>query len=259
MLPLPPAHGPTRSPRTANPRTAPCSSLAAALVAEWLFSRGSGGHLGLREGCAGVRGPLREPVSGAGVFRSSRGFGCRCPAVCGFDHGRRVDDGGVTGWQRVLWWVLAVVGAGAAVASVVWGIGDELEKADQVASVVGAIAGVAALALSLYQVTRPSPPGPQPGTGTPSPPAPAPTGPVTAGDRSIVAGRDVIGSSTGDHGPAGSAGPGVQASPPSPAPSPPPASPPPPAGPTTAGNRSIVAGRDVRNSSTGDGPTPGTP
>ncbi|WP_328843001.1 hypothetical protein [Streptomyces sp. NBC_00258] len=55
----------------------------------------------------------------------------------------------MTGW-RILWWSLTVVGVGAAIGlSVLVMVGD-LDTASQLASVVGAVAGVVASAVSVY-------------------------------------------------------------------------------------------------------------
>jgi hypothetical protein len=60
----------------------------------------------------------------------------------------------MTAWQRVLWWSLAVVGAGAAIGlSALVMVGD-LDTAGQLASVVGAVAGLVALAVSVYAMYR---------------------------------------------------------------------------------------------------------
>ena len=53
-----------------------------------------------------------------------------------------------------MWWTVAVVAAGTTVVlSVMVAIGD-LDTADRLASVVGAVAGVVALAVSVYAIFR---------------------------------------------------------------------------------------------------------
>ncbi|MFE6779004.1 hypothetical protein [Streptomyces sp. NPDC057702] len=157
--------------------------------------------------------------------------------------------------QRVWAWGGVALGALVALGLVVLVVVADLDTAGQVAGIVGTIAGLAALGVSVYALRQPPPA-----------PAPAPAGPtVTAGGpRSVATGGAVAGTvSTGD-GPA----------PASPAPRPPGAHPtgPTPAGPTppapapsgappavpggathATGERSVAVGGDLTGTvSTGD-------
>jgi hypothetical protein len=60
----------------------------------------------------------------------------------------------MTGWRRVVWWSLAVLGAGAAIVLSLLVVVGDLDTADRLASVVGALAGVVALAVSVYAMLR---------------------------------------------------------------------------------------------------------
>nr|BEK63936.1 hypothetical protein KPHV_11630 [Kitasatospora purpeofusca] len=89
---------------------------------------------------------------------------------------------------RVLAWVGAVVGALAAASLVVVAVVVDLDTADRVASVVGALAGIAALGVSVQALLRSTTPPPSP-TGVPSPVgAPAtPSTVIVTRDRSVHA------------------------------------------------------------------------
>ncbi|MFF4353107.1 hypothetical protein [Streptomyces sp. NPDC001530] len=58
----------------------------------------------------------------------------------------------MTGWQKVCWWALAVVGALSAVLLVVWVAAADLEQSSQVAGVLGALLAAAALLVALWQL-----------------------------------------------------------------------------------------------------------
>ncbi|WP_328404053.1 hypothetical protein OHS70_34395 [Streptomyces sp. NBC_00390] len=138
-------------------------------------------------------------------------------------------------WRHVAVWVGIAVGGGAAVglgALAAWG---DLDTADQMASVFGAVAGIVGLAVSVFSLIR------NDGTGSE----------VGAwGARSIAVGGGVARAVTGDNnhlGPAptlteraAGAAPGS------------------PSGPTVraVGDRSVAAGGDIADAVTGDGNQP---
>ncbi|GAA2971501.1 hypothetical protein GCM10010446_65280 [Streptomyces enissocaesilis] len=68
----------------------------------------------------------------------------------------------MTGWRRVVWWALAVLGAVATVTLTVLVVAGDLDTADRLASVVGAVAGLAALGVSVYAILRVPVAGPVP-------------------------------------------------------------------------------------------------
>ncbi|MEU7070806.1 hypothetical protein AB0B30_07835 [Streptomyces narbonensis] len=131
---------------------------------------------------------------------------------------------------------LGVVGIGAlgAVAFV------DLGKADQLASVVGAVLAAVGLGLSLWaqfgggNVPAPTPPAP-------TPPAPTPPAPVVtaSGAGSVAAGGNI-----------GSVAPGGSGTVPAPTPTTP-APAPAPGSVTASGDRSVAAGGDIGSVSTG--------
>ncbi|MEW2524447.1 hypothetical protein [Streptomyces sp. NPDC047071] len=104
----------------------------------------------------------------------------------------------MTNWQRV-WWGLALLGAGSAVGLLVWVTVAHPEGSAQAWGVFGAVAGVAALGVALWQLRTPGH-VPSPAGGPPAaPPAPAPPGagePVIAERGAIAARKDVTNSST---------------------------------------------------------------
>ncbi|MCX2182195.1 hypothetical protein KV205_16895 [Streptomyces sp. SKN60] len=137
------------------------------------------------------------------------------------------------GRSKALWWAgigIGVIGVAALVAVAVADLG----KADQIASVAGAVLAAAGLGLSLWSLRGG-------GSG-----GAAATGVTAAGERSVAAGGNIGAVATGDGATAG------------PAPTPPasggtPAPGNPVAGPVTAsGDRSVAAGGDIGSVSTGD-------
>jgi hypothetical protein len=67
----------------------------------------------------------------------------------------------MAGWRRILWWASAVLGGAVAVGLTVLAVAGDLDTAGQVASVVGAVTGLAALGLSVHAALRPAmSPGP---------------------------------------------------------------------------------------------------
>ncbi|MDY0813909.1 hypothetical protein [Kitasatospora purpeofusca] len=94
------------------------------------------------------------------------------------------DDVRVTALGRVVAWVGAVVGSLAAAALVVVAVAVDLDTADRVASVIGALAGIAALGVSVQALRRSTEPPPVGAPGT------SPTVVVTR-DRSVNAGRNL--------------------------------------------------------------------
>ncbi len=92
----------------------------------------------------------------------------------------------MTGWLRVCWWGLALLGAGAAVGLLVWVTAAHPEGSGQAWGVAGSVAGVAALGVSLWQLRAP---------------APEPAEPVTGERGAIVARGNVTSSSTWYSGP----------------------------------------------------------
>ncbi|MER6914857.1 hypothetical protein ABT354_24545 [Streptomyces sp. NPDC000594] len=96
-------------------------------------------------------------------------------------------------WQRVCWWGLALLGAGAGVGLLVWVTVSHPEGSAQGWGVVGAVAGLIAAGAALWQlrVAASATPAPAP------PPAPSPsTAPVVAERGAIVAQGNVTRSST---------------------------------------------------------------
>ncbi|MFE9885589.1 hypothetical protein [Streptomyces scopuliridis] len=142
---------------------------------------------------------------------------------------------------RKLAWIGAAVGALLTAGLIVLVVFVDLETANQVAGIVGAIVSLAALGVSVYALLQPL--------------RPDATGPVNAaeGTRSVVAGRDITGRvSTGDGD--------RRATSPGPASPAPPDSGPVPGGTTRAsGDRSVAAGRDISGDvATGDSNTGGS-
>ncbi|MFF4277075.1 hypothetical protein [Streptomyces sp. NPDC001536] len=134
----------------------------------------------------------------------------------------------MTDWRRVCWWGLALLGAGTAVALLVWVTAAHPEGSGQAWGIAGSVAGVAALGVSLWQLRAPSP--------HPAPvPPPGPAEPVTGERGAIVARGNVTGSSTRYTAPAS----------PSPAARPPGGTP-----GLTGSDGAIVAGGDVDDSHT---------
>lgn len=113
-------------------------------------------------------------------------------------------------WQRVSWWGLAAVGAGAAVGLLVWLSVADLGRSSQAWGVVGSVASVAALGVALGQLRR-STPVASPGVASVSSPAQrvrAEGGSIAAGGsvRNVRA-SDAPGAVVGPH--PGGSGPGV--------------------------------------------------
>lgn len=139
------------------------------------------------------------------------------------------------GQSKPLWWAgigIGVLGVAALVAVAVADLG----KADQIASVVGAVLAAVGLGLSLWSLR---------GGG-----AGAAGGVTAAGERSVAAGGNIGVVATGDGATAGPA-PTPPASGGTPAPANPVARP--ATGPVTAsGDRSVAAGGDIGSVSTGD-------
>ncbi|MEU7253773.1 hypothetical protein [Streptomyces sp. NPDC045251] len=88
-------------------------------------------------------------------------------------------------WRRFSWWASAVLGGAVAVGLTVLAVAGDLDTADRVASVVGAVAALAALCLSVHAALRP---------------APSPVPPVQARAGSNAAGGSVRGASARDAG-----------------------------------------------------------
>ncbi|MEV6329541.1 hypothetical protein [Streptomyces sp. NPDC051909] len=135
------------------------------------------------------------------------------------------------GRSKALWWAgigIGVLGVAALVAVAVADLG----KADQIASVAGAVLAAAGLGLSLWSLR---------GGGAGA------AGVTAAGDRSVAAGGNIGAVATGDGATAGPAPTGGG----TPAPATPVARP--ATGPVTAsGDRSVAAGGDIGSVSTGD-------
>ncbi|MET9994232.1 hypothetical protein ABZ061_32310 [Streptomyces mutabilis] len=91
----------------------------------------------------------------------------------------------MAGWRRFFWWASAVLGGAVAVGLTVLAVAGDLDTADQVASVVGAMAALAALCLSVHAALRP---------------APSPGPPVRARGGSNAAGGSIRGASARDTG-----------------------------------------------------------
>ncbi len=88
----------------------------------------------------------------------------------------------MTQYRKVLAWGGAVVGGVASVGLLVLLVAGELDTADQIASVAGAVIGLVSLGVSVYALKRPAP---EPESGTAA---------VANGDRAVA----VAGSITGD-------------------------------------------------------------
>ncbi|MFD3701331.1 hypothetical protein ACFWUZ_35380 [Streptomyces sp. NPDC058646] len=109
----------------------------------------------------------------------------------------------MAGWLRVCWWGLAVVGV---VATVVWVSVGHPEGADQGWGIAGAVAGVAALGVALWQLRI----TPRTAESTVSAPVP-----VSAEGGSVAAGGGVRNAQARDTAPrtgAAPGGPGISAS-----------------------------------------------
>ncbi|GHH73444.1 hypothetical protein GCM10018781_37810 [Kitasatospora indigofera] len=141
----------------------------------------------------------------------------------------------MTAQYRALAWAGAILGALTAVGLVVYAMVGDLETADRVASVLGAVVGLAALVVSLFSLRTPA--------------APATGAPRVRIDRTVNADGNIRGRvRTGDEGPAAAA----------------PAQAAPAQDPGVTVTRSVVAGGDITGTViTGDtrpgnppGPTP---
>jgi hypothetical protein len=66
------------------------------------------------------------------------------------------------GWRWVVWWSFAASGGAAAIVLTVLVVVGDLDTADRLASLVGAVAGVVALAVSVYAMLRTPAPGSPP-------------------------------------------------------------------------------------------------
>ncbi|WP_162602819.1 hypothetical protein [Streptomyces sp. CS090A] len=134
---------------------------------------------------------------------------------------------------RAVLWTLVVVAAAAAVGLTSLAVTADLENADRIASVAGAVISAVALVVSLLVLLRPGP-------GT----APGPGGRVEGGEDSFVVGRDAVGTVIGDgstvRGPASPPTPGAASGPDSGATD------------VKGGAGSKVVGRDARDSVIGD-------
>ncbi|MFE5729804.1 hypothetical protein ACFQ7A_02670 [Streptomyces sp. NPDC056528] len=95
-------------------------------------------------------------------------------------------------WQRVCWWGLALLGAGAGVGLLVWVTVAHPEGSAQGWGVAGAVAGLVAAGAALWQLRTAAAGNPAPTPPTP----PAPTGPVVAERGAIAANGNVTGAST---------------------------------------------------------------
>ncbi|GAA4908169.1 hypothetical protein ACFPM3_12780 [Streptomyces coeruleoprunus] len=130
--------------------------------------------------------------------------------------------------MKVWLWTGGVLGGLGVTALVAVAVAD-LGRADQIASVCGAILALAGVAVALYGQFG----GRSTGAGG--------TSVVASGERSVAAGGGIGAVSTGDNAPVG------------PAPSPPPCGGARARGPVTAsGDRSVAAGGDIGSASTGD-------
>ncbi|MFD7982511.1 hypothetical protein ACFV4M_03915 [Kitasatospora indigofera] len=109
----------------------------------------------------------------------------------------------MTDWQRVCWWGLGVVGAGAAVGLVVWVTAAHPNGAGQAWGAVGAVAGVAAVVVALWQLRSTAPVSSA--SSIPS------AGPMSGSGGAIVADGEVSGSSTSAGGPVPAPAPGPAA------------------------------------------------
>ncbi|WP_406737252.1 hypothetical protein OG365_01845 [Streptomyces sp. NBC_00853] len=132
----------------------------------------------------------------------------------------------MTGWQRPCWWGLGTAGAGAAVGLLVWMTAAHPDGAGQVWGAVGAVAGVAAVVVSLWQLRTAALQAP--------PIAPASSnGPMSGSGAAIVSEGSVRGCSTSFSGAPRAAEPEAGA-----------------ATGAHAGGASIVSRGDVENSRT---------
>ncbi|MFF9013538.1 hypothetical protein ACF09C_11320 [Streptomyces sp. NPDC014870] len=147
--------------------------------------------------------------------------------------------------SKALLWTgvgVGVVGLGALIAVALTDLG----KADQIASVTGAVLAAVGIGLTLWgQFGR--------GAAAPQAPAPAPPPSVTASGAGSVAAGGSIGSVATGSGTTPAQAP-AQAPAPAPAPNPAPSPTPPPAqgSVTASGDRSVAAGGDIGSVSTGD-------
>ncbi|MDQ0405251.1 hypothetical protein ABVB69_12995 [Streptomyces sp. NPDC000349] len=128
--------------------------------------------------------------------------------------------------KPVMWTGVGLCGAGAITLVVVAFV--DLGRADQAASVTGAVVGLAGLALALFA---------QFGRGS----SPADVSTTASGDGAIAAGGNI-----------GTASTGGTTAPPPPSPTPPPSSTPPNGGVNASGRGSIAAGGDIGSASTGN-------
>ncbi|MFB7653993.1 MULTISPECIES: hypothetical protein [unclassified Streptomyces] len=128
--------------------------------------------------------------------------------------------------KPVMWTGAGLCGAGAITLVVV--AFSDLGRADQAASVTGAVVGLAGLALALFA---------QFGGGS----TPATASTTASGDGAIAAGGNI-----------GTASTGGTTAPPPPSPAPPPSPTPPNGGVNASGRGSIAAGGDIGSASTGN-------
>ncbi|MFG2233597.1 hypothetical protein ACGFNX_27000 [Streptomyces sp. NPDC048723] len=113
----------------------------------------------------------------------------------------------MTGWLRACWWGLAVVGVVAAVTLVVWVSVGHPEGADQGWGIAGAVAGIAALGVALWQLKLTA----QTAESTvPAPQVSAETGSIAAGGTARNARARDTAPGTGSVGAGGR--PGISAS-----------------------------------------------
>ncbi|MFD5142522.1 hypothetical protein [Streptomyces sp. NPDC058401] len=115
----------------------------------------------------------------------------------------------MTGWARACWWGLSVIGIVTAAGLVVWVSVGHPEGADQGWGIAGAIAGIAALGIGLWQLRLTA-------GAAAATPASAPVA-VTAQGGSVAAGGSVRNARARDTGPgtgtgAATGGPGISAS-----------------------------------------------
>ncbi|MFB7518107.1 hypothetical protein [Streptomyces sp. NPDC056144] len=91
-------------------------------------------------------------------------------------------------WQRVCWWGLALLGAGAGIGLLVWVTVSHPEGSAQGWGVAGGVAGLVAAGVGLWQLRA--------AAAGAAAPAPAPAGPVVAERGGIAARGNVTRSST---------------------------------------------------------------